>query len=105
MKAARVGRIVNISSGAGLTISLTGIQAYAAAKAALISLTRQLGHELGAWDITVNCIAPGFVRSNPNTERQWQALVQTAKSACEQHCAQTPRHGAGHRAWRVVLRL
>ncbi len=73
MKAARAGRIVNISSGAGLTISLTGIQAYAAAKAALISLTRQLGHELGAWDITVNCIAPGFVRSNENTERQWQS--------------------------------
>ena len=73
MKAARFGRIVNISSGAGLTISLTGIQAYAAAKAAMIGLTRQLGHELGAWDITVNCIAPGFVRSNANTERQWQA--------------------------------
>ena len=73
MKAARCGRIVNISSGAGLTISLTGIQAYAAAKAAMIGLTRQLGHELGAWDITVNCIAPGFVRSNANTERQWQA--------------------------------
>jgi 3-oxoacyl-[acyl-carrier protein] reductase len=73
MKAARSGRIVNISSGAGLTISLTGIQAYAAAKAAMIGLTRQLGHELGAWEITVNCIAPGFVRSNANTERQWQA--------------------------------
>ena len=74
MKAARSGRIVNISSGAGLTVSLTGIQAYAASKAALISLTRQLGHELGEWGITVNCIAPGFVRSNPNTERQWEAM-------------------------------
>ena len=74
MKTARRGRIVNISSGAGLTVSLTGIQAYAAAKAGLISLTRQLCHELGAWGITVNCIAPGFVRSNPNTERQWQAM-------------------------------
>ncbi len=74
MKAVRAGRIVNISSGAGLSISQTGIQAYAAAKAALISLTRQLGHELGEWNITVNCIAPGFVRSNPNTERQWHAL-------------------------------
>ncbi len=81
MKAARRGRIINISSGAGLTISLTGIQAYAAAKAALISLTRQLGHELGAWDITVNCIAPGFVRSNANTERQWQALGSAAQQA------------------------
>lgn len=73
MKAARYGRIVNIASGAGLTISLTGIQAYAAAKAALISLTRQLGHELGTWNITVNCVAPGFVRSNANTERQWDS--------------------------------
>jgi len=73
MKAARSGRIINISSGAGLGVSLTGIQAYAAAKAALIGLTRQLAHELGPWGITVNSIAPGFVRSNPTTERQWDA--------------------------------
>ncbi len=72
MKAARFGRIVNISSGAGLRPSLTGIQAYAAAKAAQIHLTRQLAQELGPWGITVNNIAPGFVRSNPTTERQWQ---------------------------------
>ncbi len=71
MKAARYGRIINISSGAGLGISLTGIQAYASAKAAQIGLTRQLAHELGPWGITVNNIAPGFVRSNPTTERQW----------------------------------
>ena len=71
MKAARWGRIINISSGAGLGISLTGIQAYASAKAAQIGLTRQLAHELGPWEITVNNIAPGFVRSNPTTERQW----------------------------------
>ncbi|MBL8707545.1 MAG: SDR family oxidoreductase, partial [Rhodospirillales bacterium] len=73
MKAAKSGRIVNISSGAGLGVSLTGIQAYASAKAALIGLTRQLGHELGPWDITVNCVAPGFIRSNPSTEKQWDA--------------------------------
>jgi 3-oxoacyl-[acyl-carrier protein] reductase len=73
MKAARAGRIINISSGAGLGISLTGIQAYASAKAAQIGLTRQLAHELGPWGITVNSIAPGFVRSNPATERQWEA--------------------------------
>ena len=73
MKAARGGRIINISSGAGLGVSLTGIQAYASAKAALIGLTRQLAHELGPWRITVNSIAPGFVRSNPTTERQWES--------------------------------
>jgi 3-oxoacyl-[acyl-carrier protein] reductase len=71
MKAARYGRIVNISSGAGLGISLTGIQAYASAKAGQIGLTRQLAHELGPWGITVNNVAPGFVRSNPTTEKQW----------------------------------
>lgn len=73
MKRAHSGRIVNISSGAGLGVSLTGIQAYAAAKAAQIGLTRQLAHELGAWNITVNNVAPGFVLSNPTTERQWQS--------------------------------
>jgi 3-oxoacyl-[acyl-carrier protein] reductase len=73
MKRKKLGRIVNISSGAGLTISLTGIQAYASAKAAQIGLTRQLAHELGPWNITVNNVAPGFVRSNPTTERQWES--------------------------------
>ncbi|MBP1848636.1 SDR family NAD(P)-dependent oxidoreductase [Rhizobium halophytocola] len=74
MKRRRSGRIVNISSGAGLGVSLTGIQAYASAKAGQIGLTRQLAHELGAWNITVNNVAPGFVRSNPTTERQWEAM-------------------------------
>ena len=81
MKAARGGRIVNISSGAGLGISLTGIQAYASAKAAQIGLTRQLAHELGPWGITVNNIAPGFVRSNPATERQWESYGEEGQRA------------------------
>ncbi len=81
MKAARSGRIINISSGAGLGISLTGIQAYASAKAAQIGLTRQLAHELGPWGITVNCIAPGFVRSNAATERQWESYGAAGQRA------------------------
>lgn len=81
MKAAGWGRIVNISSGAGLGVSLTGIQAYAAAKAALINLTRQLAHELGPWQITVNSVAPGFVRCNPTTERQWQSYGEEGQRA------------------------
>ena len=68
------GRIVTISSGAGLRPSLTGIQAYAAAKHALVGLTRQLALELGPHGITVNSVAPGFVLSNPSTQRQWEAL-------------------------------
>lgn len=73
MKRARSGRIVTISSGAGLGVSLTGIQAYASAKAGEIGLTRQLAHELGPFGITVNSVAPGFSRSNPSSEAQWQS--------------------------------
>ncbi|SHJ76382.1 3-oxoacyl-[acyl-carrier protein] reductase [Palleronia salina] len=74
MKARGAGRIVTISSGAGLRPSLTGIQAYAAAKHALVGLTKQLALELGPAGITVNSVAPGFVISNPATARQWEAF-------------------------------
>ena len=73
MKERGWGRIVNISSAAGLTVSKTGIQAYASAKAGMIGFTRQMAHELGPAGITVNCIAPGFILSNPTTELQWQS--------------------------------
>jgi 3-oxoacyl-[acyl-carrier protein] reductase len=79
MKRQKSGRIVNISSGAGRSISLTGIQAYASAKAGQIGLTRQLSHELDAWGITINCIAPGFILSNPITEKQWEAMGDSGK--------------------------
>ena len=73
MKASGWGRVVNISSGAGRSVSLTGIQAYATAKAAQIAFTRQMAYELGSFGITVNCVAPGFVLSNPSTQKQWES--------------------------------
>ena len=72
MKQRGWGRIINISSAAGLGVSKTGIQAYTSAKAGVIGLTRQLAHELGPFGITVNCIAPGFILSNPTTQLQWE---------------------------------
>jgi 3-oxoacyl-[acyl-carrier protein] reductase len=73
MKERGWGRIINISSAAGLTVSKTGIQAYASAKAGQIGFTRQMAHELGPFGITVNCIAPGFILSNPATQAQWDS--------------------------------
>lgn len=80
MKERGWGRIINISSGAGRTVSLTGIQAYASAKAAQIGFTRQMAHELGPFGITVNCIAPGFILSNPTTERQWASYGEAGQA-------------------------
>jgi 3-oxoacyl-[acyl-carrier protein] reductase len=73
MKARGYGRIVTISSGAGLRPSLTGIQAYCSAKHAVVGLTRQLSWELAPHGVTVNSVAPGFLRSNPSSEKQWQS--------------------------------
>lgn len=81
MKERRHGRIVTISSGAGRSVSLTGIQAYASAKAGQIGLTRQLAHELGPFGITVNSVAPGFVLSNPATRVQWESYGEAGQAA------------------------
>ncbi len=67
------GRIVAIASGAGLRPSLTGIQAYAASKHALVGLVRQLSLELGPHGTTVNAVAPGLILTNPATHAQWEA--------------------------------
>ncbi|MFT5449866.1 MAG: 3-oxoacyl-[acyl-carrier protein] reductase [Gammaproteobacteria bacterium] len=67
------GRIVTIASGAGLRPSLTGIQAYTAAKHALIGLTKQLSLEFAEQGVTVNSVAPGFILSNPSTKKQWES--------------------------------
>ncbi|WP_044392163.1 SDR family NAD(P)-dependent oxidoreductase [Mesobacillus subterraneus] len=76
MKKRHYGRIINISSGAGRSTSLTGIQAYASAKAGQIGFTRQMAQELGPYGITVNNVAPGFVISNPSTKKQWQRMTE-----------------------------
>lgn len=81
MKSSAWGRIVNISSGAGLRPSLTGIQAYASAKHALVGLTRQLSWELGPFGITVNSVAPGLVLSNPTTRQQWRSYSEEVQQA------------------------
>jgi 3-oxoacyl-[acyl-carrier protein] reductase len=81
MKRAGGGRIVNISSGAGLQASLTGIQAYCSAKHAVVGLTRQLAHELGPYAITVNSVAPGFIRTNAATEAQWDSYGPAGQAA------------------------
>jgi 3-oxoacyl-[acyl-carrier protein] reductase len=76
MRKAGWGRIVIISSSAGLRPSLTGLHAYTSAKHAVIGLTKQLSVGLAQYGITVNSVAPGLIRSNPTTEVQWEGYGQ-----------------------------
>jgi 3-oxoacyl-[acyl-carrier protein] reductase len=80
MQTAGFGRIINIASGAGLRPSLTGIQGYTAAKHALVGLTKQISQDLGRFGITCNAVAPGFVLSNPTTQRQWDAYGEDGQA-------------------------
>ncbi len=61
MKDHRYGRIVNVTSIAAHGTTLPGATFYAATKAAVSVLTRRFAMELGAYGITVNAVAPGFI--------------------------------------------
>jgi len=81
MKEQGYGRIVNLSSTAGKTVSTLGGAHYTASKAALQGLTRAAAKELGPYGITVNAICPGLfdtelTRENATPERL-AAIAQT----------------------------
>jgi 3-oxoacyl-[acyl-carrier protein] reductase len=69
MKARRWGRIVNVCSMAAKTGGLTAGTAYATSKGALVSLTFSLARELASFGVTVNGIAPAYVRTPMVTEQ------------------------------------
>ena len=60
MKRQRSGRIINAASFAAI-LPITGSAAYAASKAGVHYFTRALAGELGPWNVTVNCYAPGMI--------------------------------------------
>ena len=73
MKTRRKGRIVTISSRAAIAPSLTGIQAYASANTDSSAWCASFPTSFGQFGITVNTVAPGFLRTSPDYEPQWEA--------------------------------
>jgi 3-oxoacyl-[acyl-carrier protein] reductase len=73
----RYGRIINITSVVGASGN-PGQSNYAAAKAGVAGMTRALARELGSRNITVNCVAPGFIETDMTAalpEEQQKALL------------------------------
>ncbi|HEX4856438.1 MAG TPA: 3-oxoacyl-ACP reductase FabG [Limnobacter sp.] len=78
MMKARTGRMINITSVVG-TSGNAGQANYAAAKAGVAGMTKALARELGSRNITVNCVAPGFIQTDMTdalSETQVEQLKQ-----------------------------
>ena len=85
MRARRYGRIVNISSIAAIGTGLPGNAFYAATKAEVAILTKRFAMELGPHNITVNAVAPGFVRTDMTQlgrgAGDWQGLERVPQTS------------------------
>jgi 3-oxoacyl-[acyl-carrier protein] reductase len=79
MMKARAGRIVNVTSVVGFTGN-AGQTNYAAAKAGMVGFSKSLAREVGSRNITVNCVAPGFIETDMTralAEEQVKKLVES----------------------------
>jgi NAD(P)-dependent dehydrogenase (short-subunit alcohol dehydrogenase family) len=80
MKKRRWGRIVNVSSGAGLVGGFVGATACAVTKAGIMTMTRSFAKELGPHGITVNTLSPGAIDTPMQRTGMTQETLEAARS-------------------------
>jgi NAD(P)-dependent dehydrogenase (short-subunit alcohol dehydrogenase family) len=94
MRERKYGRIVNIVSIAALGTSMPGTSLYAATKAEAAILTKRFALELGAHGITVNAVAPGFVRTDmtqgKRSAEEWARIEQNFSERAMMRCVGEP---------------
>jgi len=77
MKQRRYGRVVNIASTTGAVSAVAGDTAYAAAKAGMVGFTRAVALEAAPFGVVVNAVAPGWIATGSQTEREAAAGART----------------------------
>jgi NAD(P)-dependent dehydrogenase (short-subunit alcohol dehydrogenase family) len=94
MQAANYGRIINISSSAGRTVSTLGGAHYTASKAGMLGLTRAAAKELGKFGITVNAVCPGMIDTELTHENATPDLLERLATGYPVPRLGTPREVA-----------
>jgi 3-oxoacyl-[acyl-carrier protein] reductase len=77
MKQRGYGRVVNVSSTTGAVSAVAGDTAYAAAKAGMVGFTRAIALEAAPFGVTVNAVAPGWIATGAQTQREAAAGART----------------------------
>ncbi len=94
MKARRTGKIVNISSSAGRSVSELGGAHYTTSKTAVLGLTRHLAYELAPFNINVNAICPGLIDTPMIRETTTEAELERERQAIPMGRFGTPEEEA-----------
>jgi len=100
MKAQRGGRIISVGSGAGRSYSRTNVVPYAASKAGLHGMMRQIAVELAPYGVTCNVVAPGFILSERGRD-DWERR-DPAQRAKEMATIASDRLGAPEEIANVI---